>query len=72
MLVLPIGLVLIQKYRVSPEAINRETVFPCPSNQYTNRALKVVAEKEGLNKTLLSILPGILSQRPLLWKRVFL
>ncbi|MGO4874998.1 site-specific integrase [Pedobacter psychrotolerans] len=51
-LVLPIALALIQKYRVSPEAINRETVFPCPSNQYTNRALKVVAEKAGLNKNL--------------------
>lgn len=51
-LVLPIPLALIQKYRVSPEAINRETVFPCPSNQHTNRALKVVAEKAGLNKNL--------------------
>jgi len=51
-LVLPIAIALIQKYRVSPEAINREAVFPCPSNQYTNRALKVVAEKAGLNKNL--------------------
>lgn len=51
-LVLPIALALIQKYRVSPEAINKEAVFPCPSNQYTNRSLKVVAEKAGLNKNL--------------------
>jgi integrase/recombinase XerD len=51
-MVLPIALALIQKYRFSPDAIHRETVFPCPSNQYTNRALKVVAEKAGINKNL--------------------
>ncbi len=51
-LVLPIALALIQKYRISPDSINRETIFPCPSNQYTNRSLKVVAEKAGLNKNL--------------------
>lgn len=51
-MVLPIALALIQKYRFSPDAIHRETVFPCPSNQYTNRALKAVAEKAGINKNL--------------------
>jgi len=51
-MVLPIALALIQKYRFSPDAIHRETIFPCPSNQYTNRALKVVAEKAGINKNL--------------------
>ncbi|RZM25168.1 MAG: site-specific integrase [Pedobacter sp.] len=51
-LVLPIAMSLIQKYKLSPEAINKETIFPCPSNQYTNRALKVVAEKAFLNKNL--------------------
>jgi len=51
-LVLPVALALIQKYKVSPRAINRQTIFPCPSNQYTNRSLKVIAEKAGINKKL--------------------
>ena len=36
---LPIGLVLIQKYRVSIEAIT-ETGFPCSSNQDTNKGAR--------------------------------
>ncbi|MDQ1142592.1 MAG: site-specific integrase [Pedobacter agri] len=51
-LVLPIAMSLIQKYKLSPDAINRETIFPCPSNQYTNRSLKVIAEKAGLGRQI--------------------
>ncbi|RZK63797.1 MAG: site-specific integrase, partial [Pedobacter sp.] len=51
-LVLPIALALIQKYKISPDSINRETVFPCPSNQYTNRSLKIIAQKAGVYKKL--------------------
>ncbi|RZJ82949.1 MAG: site-specific integrase, partial [Chryseobacterium sp.] len=43
---------LIQKYKLSPDAINRETIFPCPSNQYTNRSLKLIAEKIGLGRQI--------------------
>jgi len=39
MLVLTIGLVLIQKYRVSIESIT-ETGFPCSSNQDTNKGTR--------------------------------
>jgi len=45
-------LALIQKYKVSPRAINRQTIFPCPSNQYTNKSLKIIAERAGINKKL--------------------
>ncbi|RZK35750.1 MAG: site-specific integrase [Pedobacter sp.] len=51
-LVLPIAMSLIQKYKLSPDAINRETIFPCPSNQYTNRSLKSIAEKAGLGRQI--------------------
>ncbi|WP_316799814.1 site-specific integrase [Pedobacter frigidisoli] len=51
-LVLPIALTLIQKYKLSPEAINRQTIFPCPSNQYTNRSLKIIAKKARIDKKI--------------------
>ncbi|WP_316809425.1 site-specific integrase [Pedobacter agri] len=51
-LVLPVAMALIQKYKLSPEAINRETIFPCPSNQHTNRSLKVIAQKAGVRREL--------------------
>jgi integrase/recombinase XerD len=51
-LVLPVAISLIQKYKISPDAINRETIFPCPSNQYTNRSLKLIAEKAGISGKL--------------------
>ena len=51
-LMLPPALALLQKYKLSPEAINRQTTFPCPSNQYTNRSLKIIVQKAGLNKKL--------------------
>ncbi|WP_316848853.1 site-specific integrase [Pedobacter agri] len=51
-LVLPLALSLIQKYKHSPDALNRQTIFPCPSNQYTNRCLKVIGERSGISKKL--------------------
>lgn len=51
--VLPIALQLIQKYRYKPESINKAMVFPCPTNQYTNRILKIIAVKAGIIKKLI-------------------
>ncbi|WP_426328996.1 site-specific integrase [Pedobacter sp. R-06] len=50
--VLPIALELIQKYKTSPDSLNRGTLFPCPTNQYTNKNLKLIAEKAGIAKKL--------------------
>ena len=51
-LVLPLALELITKYKNSPQSINKCTIFPCPSNQYTNRSLKIIANKAGVEKKL--------------------
>jgi len=51
-LVLPIPLNLIQKYKCHPESINKATIFPCPTNQYTNRKLKLIGAKAGITKIL--------------------
>ncbi|MGQ7856773.1 site-specific integrase [Pedobacter sp. WC2501] len=49
---LPIALELIRKYKTSPESLSRGTIFPTPTNQYTNKNLKLIAEKAGIAKKL--------------------
>ncbi|WP_316831616.1 site-specific integrase [Pedobacter aquatilis] len=51
-LLLPEALQLIEDYKEDMLHDDRTTVFPCPTNQHTNRSLKRIAELAGIEKHL--------------------